>query len=49
MSKASKMSKASQICEIRKRCNRGESSDPAFPFLGVNFTPSMNGEVKLDE
>jgi hypothetical protein len=21
---------------------------PAFPFLGVHFTPRINGEVKLD-
>jgi hypothetical protein len=43
------MSKANKICEICKTCKRGETSDPAFPFLGVYFTSSMNGEVKLDE
>ncbi len=49
MTKLSQVSKISWICEICKTCKIGETSDPAFPFMGVYFTPSMNGEVKLDE
>jgi hypothetical protein len=37
------MSKSSKICKT------SEIPDTAFLFLGVHFTPRMNGEEKLAE